>query len=56
MESFIYKSKYKIAIIVIIVLAVVYAISVYTKKHEAKDLAIPSPKESPLKEGGGLDR
>ena len=56
MESIIYRSKYKILIIVIIVLAAIYAISVYTRKHEAKDLATPSPTESPIKEGGGLDK
>jgi hypothetical protein len=43
---------YKIALLIILVLGVVYAISVYTKRHEIKKAAAPTLKEAIRVENG----
>ena len=45
---------FRIAIITFLILCVVYAVSVYTRKHETKDLPTDNITESPLKDSRGI--
>jgi len=44
----------RIVIIILVLLGVVYAISVYTKNHEKSDTTTPNLTETPLKQGKGI--
>jgi hypothetical protein len=46
MKSSLLSTPYKIALLIILILGVVYAISRYTKNHETKKAGVPTLKEA----------
>ena len=47
------RPAYKVAIIIVVVLAVIYLVSVYKNRHEAKAAPSPTTVESPYKKDEG---
>jgi len=51
--NFMRKSKYKAAILIVVLLVVVFTVSRFTKKHDTNNTVVPGPVNAPVEKGVG---